>query len=155
MDISKELKIKIVNDLIEPHYFDEIQATLRSINYWQTTETVFEVISKLLVCFGGVLSFASGYFSVFSLSFVSGSVSTISLATFQYALYCSKRRKNNVIGLNEILKKLNIAPIVEQKYTLEDSSMNVKETSVKVQSPKKTEKSNEPNINAINILDNV
>jgi len=147
MKISDVLKTKIMNSLIEPHYYGDVERILRDIKYWQIVETIFEVVSKLLVCFGGVLSFGSGYFNSTILSFVSGATSTVSLATFQYAIYCSKRMKKDIIKLNEILKSLNIAPIVEPITTPENSQ--VEKLNANMLSPNNEKKISPENVNNV------
>jgi hypothetical protein len=111
MNISDILKDKIVKSLIEPYYYDDIDIILKKIKYYELVENIFEVVSKILVCLGSTLSFASGYYNTPILSFISGSFTTVSLATFQYSVFCSKQMKNNVIKLNNILKELNIKSI--------------------------------------------
>ncbi len=113
MDVSYALKQKILDQIIEPYYFDDVQTILKNIRYWSISGTAFETISKLLVMFGAVFSFSSGFFTNYNtaLSFTSGTFSSISLACFQFAIYCNRESKKCTIKLNEILNKLQIAPI--------------------------------------------
>ena len=130
MDVSNILKDKIIKSLLEPYYYDDIDTILKKIKYYEIVENIFEVISKILVCLGGTLSFASGFYNTPTLSFISGSFSTISLATFQYSVFCSKQTKNNVIKLNSILKDLDIKSINIQVVTPENSNNEQKVDSV-------------------------
>jgi len=113
MDVSDTLKKQILEKIIEPYYYNDVQTILKNIKYWSISGSIFETISKLLVMFGAVFSFSSGFFSNYNttLSFTSGTFSSISLACFQFAIYCNHESKKCTIRLNEILNKLNIAPI--------------------------------------------
>lgn len=65
-------------------------------------------MSKVTVAIGGVLSFSSGYFGSNVLSFISGSVSMISLALLQFGTFSFKQGKKQSNSLNIILKKLDL-----------------------------------------------
>jgi hypothetical protein len=105
---SNELKIRIEKELLEPSYYDEVKTIIRNKEYWHNTGKVFEVISKLLISSGCVLSFSSGYYQNPTLSFISGSISTCSLAMIQFSTFCYKEEQKNRAYMSKILNKFNI-----------------------------------------------
>jgi|LauGreDrversion4_2_1035121.scaffolds.fasta_scaffold446845_2 hypothetical protein len=121
--ISNEVKIKIVHELIEPFYLDDIESIIRNKKCWRTSGQVFETLSKVLVAIGGIVSFSSGYFNDPILSFLAGSISTLSLATLQFSSFAYMENKKQSQDLNTLLRKLNIdvVPILERRF---DSEMS-------------------------------
>ena len=109
--ISSGTKHNILVDLIEPHYINDVKNNLSNKSCWRVSASVFETISKILLSGGAVMSFASGYYQNYNLSFISGTISSVSLACFQFSIYCSKEYKKSTIELTHILKKLNIEDI--------------------------------------------
>jgi len=123
--ISDEIKIKIVHDLIEPFYVNDIKSIIKNKKCWKLSGQVFETISKILVAIGGIVSFSSGYFNDPILSFFAGSISTLSLATLQFASFAYMENKKQGQDLNILLKKLNIdiVPVLEKRDDSVDLSM--------------------------------
>ena len=61
-----------------------------------------------MVAIGGILGFSAGFYHDDTLSFVSGSVSCMSLALLQIASFSYKENKKQGDELNILLKKLNL-----------------------------------------------
>ena len=114
--ISNDVKIKIINEIIEPFYIHDISSKIRAKKCWKRTGQIFETSSKLLVAIGGIISFSSGYFQDPLLSFFAGAISTLSLATLQFSSFAYSENKKQGQELNILLKKLDIdtVPVVEQ-----------------------------------------
>jgi len=114
--ISNDVKIKIINEIIEPFYIHDISSKIRNKKCWKRTGQIFETTSKVLVAVGGIISFSSGYFSDPLLSFFAGAISTLSLATLQFSSFAYSENKKQGQELNILLKKLELdtVPIVEQ-----------------------------------------
>jgi len=74
-----------------------------------------------MVAVGGVLSFSSGYFNSPLLSFISGSVSTISLACLQFSSFSYIQNKKQSEQLNVLLKTLDL-DIVPVQLLFDDGS---------------------------------
>lgn len=123
--ISDEIKIKIVHELIEPFYLDDIQSIIKNKKCWKTSGQIFETVSKILVAIGGIVSFSSGYFNDPILSFLAGSISTLSLATLQFSSFAYMENKKQSQDLNTLLRKLNIdiVPILERRFESENSKV--------------------------------
>jgi hypothetical protein len=102
MNISEEIKQKIVKEFIEPSYTSDIKHTIEGKKCWKITSQIFETISKILVALGSVLSFSSGYFDNPHLSFIAGAISALSLFTLQFSTFSYKEHKKK----NNELKKL-------------------------------------------------
>jgi hypothetical protein len=64
-----------------------------------------------MVAVGSILSFSSGYFSNPNLSFLAGSVSTVSLAMLQFSSFSYSENKKQGTELNIILQKLDLDTI--------------------------------------------
>ena len=115
--IRDVVKIGIVQDLIEPFYVDDIKSMIRGKKYWKLSGQVFETVSKILVAVGSVMSFSSGYFDDPLLGFLAGTISTMSLATLQFASFSYMENKKQGKDLNVLLKKLNLdtIPVLERQ----------------------------------------
>jgi len=113
--IGDLLKEEILKKLIEPSYYTDVNETIRGRKCWRISGHVFESMSKILLALSGILSFAAGVYDDKILSFVAGTLSTVSLATFQFSLYSMKMHKKNSLELNQLLEKLDIetVPIFE------------------------------------------
>ena len=116
LTISNEVKVKIIDEIIEPFYIHEVNAKIKAKKCWKRTGQIFETISKVLVAIGGIISFSSGYFDDYLLSFFAGAISTLSLATLQFSSFAYTENKKQSQELNVLLKKLNLdtVPITEQ-----------------------------------------
>jgi len=104
-DVTREF---IVDKLVEPYYRDMIKATIGGKKWWRTIGITFETSSKIMVALGGIFSFSAGFYHNDTLSFVSGSISCMSLALLQIASFSYKENKKQGDELNILLKKLNL-----------------------------------------------
>jgi hypothetical protein len=127
--VSEELKEQIVRELIEPCYYSDITHVIHDKKCWKLTGSIFETISKILVSGGAIMSFASGYYLYPTMSFVSGAVSTISVAFLQFSSYCYKEQKRNAMELNELLTKLHIDKVPVFSYDPQGGSTFAREIS--------------------------
>jgi hypothetical protein len=116
LQIRDVIKTKIVQDLIEPSYRDDIENMIKGKKCWKLSGQVFETISKILVAIGSIISFSSGYFNDPLLGFLAGSISTMSLATLQFSSFAYIENKKQGQDLNVLLKKLNldVIPVLER-----------------------------------------
>lgn len=113
--IGDQLKEEILKKLVEPSYYIDVNETLKGRKCWRVSGHVFESFSKILLAVSSVLSFAAGVYDDKVLSFVAGTLSTTSLACFQFSLYSIRMHKKNSLELNQLLEKLDIegVPIFE------------------------------------------
>lgn len=120
--VSELLKEEILKALIEPSYYSDVNETLKGRKCWRISGHVFESLSKILLACSGVLSFAAGVYDDKILSFVAGTLSTVSLATFQFSLYSMKMHKKNSFELNQLLETLEIEgmPVYESARRTEN-----------------------------------
>jgi len=114
--VSEETR-KIIFADVEECYKSDIKEAIQGKKCWRHTGLTFETVSKITVAVGGVLSFSSGYFNSNILSFVSGSVSVVSLALLQFGSFSFKQGKKQANDLNILLQKLNLdtMPIMEDE----------------------------------------
>jgi hypothetical protein len=115
--ISDDVKIKIMNELIEPSYYGDVNDTIKGRKCWRISGHVFETMSKVFLAVTGIISFSAGVYHSDTLSFIAGAFSTISLATFQISGYSFNQSKKNTLELNQLLAKLDIEqlPVFENK----------------------------------------
>jgi len=109
--IGEILKEQIMRELIEPSYYGDVNETIKGRKCWRVSGHVFESMSKILLAASGVISFAAGVYDDKILSFIAGTISTVSLATFQFSLYSIKMHKKNSFELNQLLEKIDIEPV--------------------------------------------
>jgi len=111
--VSDELRQELVDKHIEPFYVETVKSALNSNLFWKRTAIFAETTSKILIALAGVLSFGTGYFHEHkdTLSFLSGSISCVSLGTIQLSVFALKEHRSQTRDLNAILKRLNIDPI--------------------------------------------
>jgi len=111
--VRDEIKMKIMQEMIEKSYVYDVESLVLGRRRWKKTGQAFETMSKILVAVGGIISFSSGYFDVSALSFLSGSVSVISIAFLQFSSFCYIENKKQANELNVILKKLGLETVPE------------------------------------------
>jgi len=135
-EISEDIKIQIVKELIEPMYVNDVKSTIQGKKCWRLTGQIFETMSKILVAIGGIISFSSGYYNNPTLSFVAGSVSTVSLATLQFSSFSYGENKKQSSELNVLLEKLNIDTIPELNRQVDMSPSLKKEADSSIEEQK-------------------
>jgi hypothetical protein len=111
IEISDLTRVNIVNTLVEPYYKDMVKTTIDGKKLWRRLGISLETSSKIMVALGSILSFSAGVYSDDTLSFVSGSISCMSLALLQIASFSYKENKKQGEELNILLKKLNLDTI--------------------------------------------
>jgi hypothetical protein len=116
LKISDDTRVYIIDELIEPYYKNVIKNTLSARQCWRKTGIAFETISKIMVAFGSIISFSAGVYENQTLSFVSGSISCLSLAFLQFSSFSYKENKKQSEELNVLLKKLGLEtiPVLER-----------------------------------------
>ena len=116
LKISDDTRVYIIDNLIEPYYKNVVKNTLSARQCWRKTGIAFETISKIMVAFGSIISFSAGVYEDQTLSFVSGSISCLSLAFLQFSSFSYKENKKQSEELNVLLKKLGLEtiPVLER-----------------------------------------
>jgi hypothetical protein len=122
-NIKDEIKIKIMDEYIEPNYVDDIDSLLIGKKNWKKVGQVFETMSKVLVAVGSILSFSAGTYDDKLLSFIAGSVSVISLSALQFSSFCYRESKKQSGELNNILEKIGLTPIPVTERFIEESNL--------------------------------
>jgi hypothetical protein len=129
--VSDETKKEILND-VENNYKNDVREMIFGKTCWRRTGITFETLSKVTIAIGGVLSFSSGYFNSNILSFVSGSVSVISLALLQFGTFGFSQSKRRANDLNILLKKLELDTVPVFEHDIETYTNGNKKTERKV-----------------------
>ncbi len=105
------LRDTIQTTLIQPNYLSEITTFINGRGNWRTLGMIMETSSKVMLGIGSVLSFASSVYSDQRLSFISGSISTLSLVCLQFSVYSFRESKRSTDHLNILLTNLKMDPI--------------------------------------------
>ncbi len=121
--ISYETREFIIDKLVEPYYKDMVKTTISGKKWWRNLGISFETASKVMVALGGIFSFSAGYYHDDTLSFVSGSISCMSLALLQIASFSYKENKKQGDELNILLKKLNLDTVPSMPRSEDQSTM--------------------------------
>lgn len=108
IEIDDDTRKFIIDKLVEPYYKSIIANTISGKTCWRRTGITFETLSKVMVALGSIMSFSSGYFHDDTLSFISGSISCLSLACLQFSSFSYKENKKQGDELNILLKKLKL-----------------------------------------------
>ena len=124
IEIGNDTKQSIIDTIIEPYYTKFISNTIKGKQLWRKIGIVLETVSKTMVAAGGILSFSAGYYHDDTLSFVSGSVSCLSLALLQLSSFSYKENKKQGQELNIILKKLNLDTVPTLYRTVNETSVS-------------------------------
>jgi len=124
IEISNATREFIVDKLVEPYYKNMIKTTISGKKMWRTIGISFETASKVMVALGGIFSFSAGVYRSETLSFVSGSISCMSLALLQIASFSYKENKKQGDELNILLKKLKLDTIPSMPRSEDQSTMS-------------------------------
>lgn len=123
IEISQGTREFIVDTLVEPYYKDMVKTTIDGKKWWRNLGITLETASKIMVALGGIFSFSAGYYHDDTLSFVSGSISCMSLALLQIASFSYKENKKQGDELNILLKKLNLDTVPSMPRSEDQSTM--------------------------------
>lgn len=117
IEIGYDIREYVINNLVEPYYKEAIKGTINGKKIWRIVGISLETISKILVAAGSIVSFSAGYYHDDTLSFVSGSISCMSLAMLQLSSFSYKENKKQSQELNTLLKKLNLdtVPVLDRQ----------------------------------------
>jgi hypothetical protein len=108
---SQELNDKIMKELIEPTYYNEVKSYLSSRYRWKNIGDICEVFGKIFAGCSSVLAFSSGVFKIDILSFLAGCFGIIALIFMQFSSYSMKESKERTDEINIMLNKLGISEI--------------------------------------------
>ena len=122
LDISDATRIYINGQIIEPYYKRIVADTINGQVCWRRTGITFETVSKIMVAAGSIFSFSAGFYHNDVLSFVSGSISCLSLAFLQFSSFSYKEQKKQTAELNLILKKLKLDTLPPLTRDIQDGT---------------------------------
>jgi hypothetical protein len=101
-------------DIIQPSIREEISSFLQSRIRWRTIGIYMETTSKIMLGTSSILAFATSIYPCNSyLSFIAGTVSTMSLVSLQFANYSFRESKLSTENLNVLLSKMKGETIPE------------------------------------------
>jgi len=118
-------------EIIQPTLREEIASFLRSRIRWRSIGICMETSSKLLLGISSVVTFATSIYPCNSyLSFIAGTVSTLSLVSLQFANYSFRESKLSTENLNTLLKKMemSIIPVINGSVLDQPSPDKLSET---------------------------
>jgi len=101
-------------DLIETSIREEISMFLRSRIRWRTIGICMETMSKIMLGSTSIITFATILHPCNTyLSFIAGTVSTLSLVSLQFSNYSFRESKLSTENLNILLSKMNMNSLPE------------------------------------------
>jgi hypothetical protein len=153
--VSDKTRVQINDTLVEPSYVKDVTNLLKGKNCWRITGQTFETVSKVFVAMGSIISFAAGVYDQPTLSFVSGAVSTFSLATLQFASFSYKENKKQATELNVLLKTLDLDTIPVNERTADDTTIATFRQSSGNTPQRFTPQNNKPTLQRQNTIPNV
>ena len=107
------LRDTVETTLIQPNYVEEITSFLHGRSSWRKIGMILETCSKIMLSAGSVLSFASSVYTDQRMSFISGTLSTLSLVCLQFSSYSFHESKKSTEHLNVLLKSIEVMPLPE------------------------------------------
>ena len=110
MDIPTKTKII---ELINEHYFNDIEWGLRGRSYWKTAGDICETLGYLCIGISAILAFSAGFFDIRFLSYIAGCVGTASGLLLKFSLYSMGESKERTDEINKILKKVGLDEVVD------------------------------------------
>ena len=122
-----DMKETIQHDIIRPNYIEEINTFIKGRSNWRMIGICAETLSKLSLGVSAILSFASYAYSDQYLGFYSGSMSTFSLVSFQFATFSFRESKRSTEHLNKLLTLFHIDPV--PLLSMKDTTPRASDTS--------------------------
>lgn len=110
-DVSEEMIEKIRKELIEKTYYSDIKYNIGSKSRWKCAGDVSETLAHIIIAMGIILAFATGFFNVNFLAFISGSMSTGALVFLRFSSYAMKESKERTYQVNRLIEKLGFDDI--------------------------------------------
>lgn len=107
---SDHIIIEIKN-LVSQNYYKDVKNNLASKSMWKFIGDLSDAISQIMGAFAAILAFASGFFGITILAFLSGCANTISLVLRQFSAYAMKESKERTEQVNKLLDIFGIAEI--------------------------------------------
>ncbi len=98
---------------INETYNHDIEENISERSRCRKLGHICEGISQILALGGTILAFAAGFYDNKTLSFIAGSLGSLSLATTKTAAFALKESNERTTALNTILKKIHITGIPE------------------------------------------
>lgn len=99
---------KIVLEILQPEYENDIRETLRLRNCWSKTSNVFFTISSVLMGITSLLSFANGQFKAGYLNYIAGCIGILAILCERFGTYSRTNDHNTTLKVNEILKNVGV-----------------------------------------------
>ena len=104
--LREKIQIKI-----NKTYNNDIEENIYERSRCRKMGHIFEGLSQILALGGTILAFAAGFYDNKTLSFIAGSLGSLSLATTKTAGFALKESNERTAALNTLLKKINIKGI--------------------------------------------
>lgn len=108
---NSELQTYVEEQVILPDIQKQVELLIKSKNIWQLISTICETLSQIASASATILTFSSAMYDYKLLSFLAGSVNSISLLLLLFSNYANK--KSN-LALNE-LEKIPIINLIRQR----------------------------------------
>ena len=132
-DMNK-VQNEIQDEIITPSLKQDISDFLKSRIRWRTMGIIMETTSKIMLGASSILTFTTSIYPCNTyLSFIAGTVSTISLVSLQFANYSFRESKMSTTNLNILLEKLHLERVPELNTSVLKSSPTSPEAQISIQ----------------------
>jgi hypothetical protein len=129
-----QVQNEIQDEIITPSLKQDISDFLKSRIRWRTMGIIMETTSKIMLGASSILTFTTSIYPCNTyLSFIAGTVSTISLVSLQFANYSFRESKMSTTNLNILLEKLHLERVPELNTSVLRSSPTSPEAQISVQ----------------------
>ena len=114
---SDKLQTEIVGE-VETSTLRDVKESIRWRYLWTKCSHSLEAIAMACMSVSSILSFAAGYYvSQQWISFLAGTIGTLSLAILRYSTYAKSESRERTKDLNAILERVNISPMPEAEHS--------------------------------------
>lgn len=129
-----QVQNEIQDEIITPSLKQDISDFLKSRIRWRTMGIIMETTSKIMLGASSILTFTTSIYPCNTyLSFIAGTVSTISLVSLQFANYSFRESKMSTTNLNILLEKLHLEGVPELNTSVLKSSPTSPEAQISIQ----------------------
>lgn len=107
---------QLVTDLrnkINKQYYDTVNYNMFTNRCWNVTSNLTEALGNILIGLSAILAFATGFFDIMLLSFISGCLATIAMVLLKFSSYSKNESSERLAKINKILEELGIEDIVD------------------------------------------
>jgi hypothetical protein len=106
---NRDLRKKIITELLYPIYYKEVKSSLEWRIKWTELSSFFFIFTTIIVSMSSILSFSAPQFpNIPILSYIAGCVNIIALMSDRFAHYCVSQSSTNTKKTNILINSIGI-----------------------------------------------